>query len=237
MPQPNNNDRAPIPPVPPLVPPYVNSVYNVITQRIRARGTIFGDRVKLVLRQVEEEHWSKLKRPYLLVVPRQTRAPRDLLVDIMSFTNPREVTFVAQFDDRQSPESYLAANDIDTAERQLIFALANWRPYDHYKPTTYGGMRIQATRAPDVKVHYIFMFNEEQVIRDEDVDDDSELEPVILDEIKVNVADPRCLHCIPDPVFPPGPTMRVGVPPLPEDPCPPPECPPMFETGGDDANT
>jgi len=57
---------------------------------------------------------------------------------------------------------------------------------------------------------------------------------VILEQIKINVVDPACLHCVPDPIFPPGPKICVGVPPLPEDPCPPPDCPPLFVEEDDD---
>lgn len=229
----------PVPLPPPVVPPYFTSVYNIITQRIRAANTIFGDRVKLVLRQVDDAHWSKLQKPYLLVVPRQVRAPRDLDVDYMSWVNPREVTFVAQFDARMSEQEYMAANDIDTAEAQLIYVLAKWQPDAAYKPTTYGGMRIQATRAPDVKVHYIFMFNEVQV-RQDDVPEFGEegLEPVELDMIGIRVLDPCCVVCEPEP--PPGPNVCIigtGCPegPTPPDPCAPPPCPPIL--GGKDANT
>ena len=77
---------------------------------------------------------------------------------------------VAQVDERGSKQEYMAANDIDTAERQLIFVLAKWEPDlpgTGYKATLYGGMRIQATRAPDVKVHYIFTFNEWVIRRDD----------------------------------------------------------------------
>src|SRR5262249_19528535 len=114
----NGNDERPDPnPLPlPLVPPYVNSVYNIITRRLRLARTIFGDRIKLVLRQYDETHWSYLTKPYLLVVPRQTRAPRNVDIDYMAWDDPREVTLVAQFDGRGSEAEYLAANDIDTAE-------------------------------------------------------------------------------------------------------------------------
>jgi len=233
-----NTDNDPRPPVPPVVPPNDDSIYNVITRRIRRAKTIFGDRVKLVLRQVDESHWSKLQRPYLLVVPRQVRQPRELDVDYMSFVNPREVTFIAQFDARGSEQEYMAANDMDTAERQLIYVLAKWQPqtlYRGYKPTLYGGCRIQATRAPDVKVHYIFVFNE-VVIRRDDVVIDEELEELVLDHINVNAIDPNCLTCAEEAELPPGPEICVtggGCPEPPEvDPCAPPPCPPIL--GSDD---
>src|SRR5215475_9095862 len=120
----------PPPPVerPPVVPPIVNSVYNVITRRLRLAPTIFADRVKLVLIQTETEQWAHLKRPYLLVVPTQVRAPQKVDAELMSFIIPRSVAFIAHFDGRSSEADYLAANEIDTAERQLIHALAKWRP-------------------------------------------------------------------------------------------------------------
>src|SRR5262245_14208871 len=162
----NNGHPIPPPPVEPTppAPPTVNSIYNVITRRIRLAETIFGDRVKLVLRQVDNDHWARLKKPYLLVVPRQNRAPRQLEVDRMSWVNPREVTFIAQFDGRGSEQEYLAANDIDTGERQLVNCLASWKPLPNYEPTVYAGMRIQGTREPDVKVAYTFLFQEVWVI-------------------------------------------------------------------------
>jgi len=220
------------------VPPMIESVYNVITRRIRAAHTIFGDRVKLVLRQVEDSHWSKLQKPYLLVIPRQTRNPREVDVDYMSFVNPREVTFIAQFDGRGSEQEYQAANDIDTAELQLITVLAKWEPFTNYKPTTYGGLRIQATRAPDVKVAYTFLFNEVQVIQEALVVDDDDLpDEVELDTISVRMIDPCCVVAEEETQ---GPKICVeeggGCPEEPEpDPCAPPECPPIL--GGNDAST
>lgn len=242
--QPNGNGNLdPVPPLAPLVPPYFESVYNMIVKRIRAAGTIFGDRVKLVLRQVDDAHWSKLKKPYLLVVPRQVRAPRELDVDYMSWINPREVTFIAQFDARMSEQEYMAANDIDTAEGQLVYVLANWQPETRdrgYKPTTYAGMRIQATRAPDVKVHYIFMFNEVVIRQDAAIFDESELpEELTLDTIGVRIIDPCCFLIPPEPIQ--GPKICVQTNPIcespvtPPDPCAPPPCPPVL--GGDDAST
>jgi len=243
----NNGYPAPPPPVerPPLVPPYVNSVYNIITRRIRLARTIFGDRVKLVLRQVEDEHWARLPRPYLLVVPRQTRQPREVDVDYMSFVDPREVSFTAHFDGRMSEQEHLAANDIDTAERQLIFVLANWRPLPQYNPTLYSGMRIQGTRVPDVKVNYVFIFNEQIVLPDEPPmfeGEDDLLEELQLDGIGVHVNDPTCATCVCEPELPPGPKICVtggGCPvELPPDPCAPPPCPPILgESNGDTTDT
>jgi len=235
-----NVNPDPMPPVPPVVPPDDVSVYNLIVLRLRAAKTIFADRVKLVLRQVEEDHWSKLERPYLLVVPRQVRNPRELDVDYMSFVNPREVTFVAQFDAHGSEAEYQAANYIDTAERQLIRVLVKWQPetlYRSYKPTLYGGMRIQSTRAPDVKVNYVFTFNEVVIQQDVPVFDESELpEELVLDHINVNVMDPTCITCAGEPELPPGPNFSVtggDCPEQPEpDPCAPPPCPPIL--GSDD---
>lgn len=229
----------PPPPRPPVVPPYAESIYNIVTRRLRLANTIFGDRVKLVLRQEDIEHWSNLALPYLLVVPTQTRAPRELDVDYMSFVNPRVLTLIAQFDGRGSEKEYMAVNDIDTAEQQLIFVLANWQPateHSQYKPTLYGGMRIQGTRAPDVKVTYLFTLNEQVVLPDEAPLFPGEwgadaLAPVVLDGIHVNVLDPCCnMPCM---IIPPlGPDFFVtggGCPcPQPPDPCAPPPCPPIL---------
>jgi len=230
----NGFARPPEPPVqpPPLLPPRVDSVYNVITRRIRAAKTIFGDNVKLVLRQTDSEHWSKLPKPYLLVVPQQVRSPREVDVDTMSFVNPRVVTFVAQFDGRGSEAEYLAANDIDTAEMQLIFVLAKWRPDDiSYRPTEYAGMRIVGTREPDVKVVYSFTFNEEVVLRDEPpIFDEPEPEELELEGIHVHLNDACCEGCIPEPIGPPFTVSGGGcrADPPPPDPCAPPECPPIL---------
>lgn len=233
----NNNNGFHRPPQPPperplLVPPYVNSVYNVITRRLRKANTIFADRVKLVLTQESTEHWSRLNRPYLLVVPQQVRQPRQLEVDYMAFVNPRVVTFVAQFDDRNSEKSHLAANDIDTAERQLIFVLAKWQPAINYKPTEYGGMRIQATRSDAVKVSYQFVFNEQIALPDEPPEIDAEeLQELTLDNINIRVVDPCCppplppCECEPEP-FPQINITGGGCPsPKQPDPCAPPPCP------------
>jgi hypothetical protein len=231
----NGHDIPPPPPdpAPSFEPPRFNSVYNMITRRLRAANTLFGDRVKLFLRQIEDEQWSKLKRPYLLVVPRQVSRPREIDIDYMSFVNPREVMFIAQFDDRMSEASYLAANDIDTAEAQLIKVLCNWMPLVNYKPTLYNGMRIQSTKAPDVKVAYTFIFYETVVLPDEaPIFDESELPwPAVLDGIGIHVSDPACNTCVCEPEYPPGPNISVsggGCPPerLP-DPCEP-QCPPIL---------
>lgn len=235
-----NTQLPPPPPVkrPPLVPPYRDSINNVVVRRLRAAGTMFGDRVKLVLRPDEIDHWTFLKKPYLLVVPTQTRNPRKLdLNEPMSFINPRELTLVAQFDDRGSEASYLAANDIDTAESQLIQVLANWLPVTigiAYEPTLYGGMRLQATRAPDVKVNYMFTVQEWKVIVSPDIDGDSTIDDAAIDaRFDIHVQDPcACLPCEIIPLLSAeflisGGGCRVSVP----DPCEPDPCPPIL--GGD----
>lgn len=224
-----------IPPPPPsrapaFRPPRINSIYNVLVTRLRMAQTIFGDRVKLSLRQLEDDSYTRLERPYLLVVPRQVRSPRPIGDDV-TFIDPREVMLVAQFDDFASELSHLAANEIDTAERQLVYVLGNWKPSMAYRPTLYAGMRIQSTRQPDVKVVYTFMLQETVVLPDEPPEFDLENIPVALqwDSIIVRLHDQFCCEQPCEPECPTGPTIsvtsggcRTEPPPDPcEEPCPP----------------
>lgn len=172
-------------------------LYNMVVRRLRTSGTIFNRNVKLVLRQMSEEHWSLLTLPYLLVVPTVERPVQrpNIDQDQDSFIVPRAVTFIAQLDGRGSESEYLAANDIEVAEKQLIQALVNWRPFPHYNPTQYGGMRVEATRAPAVKVAFVFYFYEELVI-EESCGCDEDYEPLEVENLIVNVTadcgDPVC---------------------------------------------
>jgi|GEM_PF-3582723 len=215
-----------------IVPPRIESLFNVVTRRIRAAQTIFGDRVKLDLRQRSEDQWSALATPYLLVNPLTTRPSRD--VDADSMVNPRLIQFIAQFDGRGSEAEHLAAIDIETAEKQLIYVLANWQPQSlrfGYRPTTYSGMRIEGTREPKVKVVYLFTFNEQIVLPDplsfgeEDIPDES----VVIDGVAIHVSDPCCnVQC--EPVAPPDFSVAVTggeCPSTPVEPCEP-GCPPML---------
>lgn len=216
--------------------PTFESLYATVTRRIRASGTIFGDRVKLVLRQADLQHWSKLDRPYLLVVPTQTRQPTNLEVDVMSFVNPRAITFVGQFDGQGSEAEYAAAREIEIAEKQLIFSLANWPPppnssFSFYRPTLYAGMRFQEAREPDVKAHFYFTFEEQFYLENVNVPeaiDDSDL--AILEAIGVHMRDPCCNIPCERPTLP-GPKIKVtggGCPqPPPPDPCAEEPCPPI----------
>ena len=216
--------------------PIFESLFNMVTRRIRSAGTIFQDRVKLVLRQRDIEHWARLPKPYLLVVPTQTRAPINVEIDQMSFVNPRVVTLVAQFDGEGSEAEYRAANAIETAEKQLIYVLANWpppsdeSPISSYWPTLYGGMRLIETREPDVKAHYFFVFQEQFVIKEEFMAEP--LQTLELQAMAVHVNDPCCAPCEPE-CEPAGPSICVtggGCPiPTPEDPCAEPDCPPILE--------
>ena len=214
----------------------IESLWNIVTRRIRASGTIFGDRVKLVLRQSDLAHWAKLRLPYLLVVPMQTRPPTSLNIDFMSFVNPRAVTLVAQFDGEGSEAEYAAANAIELAEKQLIFILANWTPeptgtFSAYRQTLYGGMRVQETREPHVKCHFYFTFQEEYVLIEISEIDDADLLGG-LGRITVNVSDPCCVPyeeessvSMPDICVTGG-----GCPQEPEpDPCAEPPCPPILD--------
>jgi len=217
-----------------IQPPRIESLYNVVTRRLRSARTIFEDRVKLDLRQLPEEHWSYLAKPYLLVNPMQTRPAREFTDE--SMINPRIIQFVAQFDGRASEAEYLAAIDIETAEKQLLWVLANWQPQGlrfGFRPTTYLGMRIAGTREPDVKVTYSFSFNEYFLPPDpppefEDEADDS----VEIAEVVLHVNDPCWQQLIEMP--PRDFSVRVsggGGPTPPDAPCEP-VCPPMLDEGG-----
>jgi len=189
-------------------PPVVESLFNVVTRRVRAARTLFGENVKLVLRQLDTEHWSLLQVPYCLVVPTVTRpaALRPMDADYDSIINPRSITFIAQLDGRGSEAEHLAANDIELAERQLIDALVNWRPFPWYKPTAYAGMKLAATRAPDVKVSFVFLFYEEIVLPEEEIGVD---DLAVLDGITVHVNDPCCTCPPPEPECVPAPNIYV----------------------------
>ena len=217
-----------------VLPPASNSIYNVIVRRLRMAGTIFGDRIKLDLRPSDAEHWTKLDKPYLLLVPQQNRSPQRVDIDYPSFVNPRVVSLVAQFEDCNTEASWIAANAIDMAERQLVYVLTNWQPpgasnFSHYRPTSYGGMRIQSTRAPDVKVVYQFVFNEEVVLDEPPIIDINEIPfGMEVDRIAIRINGPCCPE-----ENPPGNVPNICVdecPSPPEPPCDPP-CPPIL--GGD----
>jgi hypothetical protein len=173
-----------------LARPEFVSLYELVTLRIRAAGTVFGDNVKLVLRQREDEHWSRLPLPYLLVVPTVTRPEpvRPHSEDDDTIVVPRSVTLIAQLDGRGSEAEHAAAADIELAERQLIFALVNWRPTECYKATMYAGMRLAGSRLPDVKTSFVFIFPEEIGLPDQTVG----LDELELDRFVVNFSAGCC---------------------------------------------
>ena len=84
-----------------------------MVRRLRAARTIFGQNVKLVLRQISEEQWSLLTLPYLLVIPTVTRVrparPPELPVE--SIVNPHSITFVAQLDAHGSEAEWRVRED------------------------------------------------------------------------------------------------------------------------------
>jgi hypothetical protein len=153
-----------------------DGLYNATVRRIRRANTIFGQNVKLVLRVLSEEQIALLGWPYLLVVPTMTRvqAPtraaqssdeRDTII------NPRSMAMIAQLDGRGSEADWMAAVDIELAEKQLIAALVNWRPQPHYHPTLYAGMKVEASRATAVKCSFVFTAYEELgIVADSDED-------------------------------------------------------------------
>jgi|SRR5262245_6639666 len=190
--------------------PYIDSLFNVVTRRIRAAGTIFGDNVKLVLRQLETEQWSLLQLPYCLVIPTVTRPDvRAVDEDRETIINPRSLTMMCQLDGRDSEAEHLAANDIEIAEKQLVGALCNWRPARHYKPTAYAGMRIQNSHSPDVKVQFVFMFYEELYLFNDDEVIGIPMEAAV-GGIYVGVNEPCCPGDEPDPCAPVPPISVTG---------------------------
>jgi hypothetical protein len=192
------------------------SLFNAVVRRVRWFNTIFGDRVKLSLRQLDQEQWALLDPPYLMVVPTVVRIPqlRPVETELEDIINPRSISFLAQFDARASEHEWEAADDIELAEKQLINALVNWRPNEFFKPTQYAGMRIEGTRVPDVKVQYVFVFFEQ--IR---FDCEPEIGPECseLGDIFVNVRSdcgpPPCDPC--QPCAPHDPSVFVVDPPMP----------------------
>jgi|SRR5262245_11850934 len=138
------------------------SLYTKIVRRLREHDTMFKDNIKLSLRQISEDQWSRLPKPYLMVFPTLTRI-RTVIVDqpVPDILNPRSVTFVAQLDGRGSEHEWMACEDAELAEKQLIDVLVNWQPAKNYKPTVYGGMKVEGTRQPAVKIAFVFVFPEE----------------------------------------------------------------------------
>jgi len=182
---------------------FIASLYETVTRRIRAARTIFGDNVKLVMRQLDTEHWALLQLPYCLVVPTVTRPEiRPADQDRETIINPRSVTMICQLDAHDSEAEWAAATDIEIAEKQLIGALVNWKPAPHYKPTAYAGMRVMAARAPDVKVSFIFTFYEELYLFNDDeigIAFDDPANAAQLDGIEVRVNDGCCPADVTDP--------------------------------------
>ena len=100
------------------------SLYELVTRRIRIAQTLFGQNVKLVLRQLEDEQWSLLTPPYLLVVPTMSRPqmkpPDSGGSSIDQIINPRSITLIAQLPAHGSEAEWAAASDIELAEQQLL---------------------------------------------------------------------------------------------------------------------
>jgi hypothetical protein len=190
------------------------SLFNAVVRRLRLSSTMFDDRIKLSLRQLEQEQWTHLEPPYLIVVPTIVRIPqlRPVESEVEDIINPRSITFLAQFDARASECEWEAADDIELAEKQLINALVNWRPNQFFKPTQYAGMRIEGTRVPDVKVQYVFVFFE-QIRFCEDLEpgpECSELGDIFIN-LRNDCGPPPCDPC--RPCAPADPTIFVVDPP------------------------
>jgi hypothetical protein len=196
---------------------YSESLFNAVVRRLRNANTIFGDNIKLVLRQLDQEHWALLKPPYLLVVPTVVRIPtlKADEIETEDITNPRSITFLAQLDGRGSENEWMAADDIELVEKQLINALVNWRPNEHYKPTGYAGMRIEGTQIPQVKVAFVFVFFEQIRFDCEPEIGDQAPQCSELGDIKIRLHNdcgpPPCDPCAP--CAPGDPTIFVLDPP------------------------
>lgn len=174
------------------------SLYNLVVKRIRSCNTLFHDNVKLVLRQLPDDHWANLVLPYCLVVPTfsQPIVKEPPYADMDTFVNPRRVTLIAQLDGRGSEAEWMAADDIELAEKQLIGCLVNWRPLKHYRPTLYAGMRLMGSRIPDVKVNFVFVFYEDIAVADSSIglDGDGTGEMLVLGDFVVTASGNDCLE-------------------------------------------
>lgn len=138
-----------------------DSLWGLVVRRIRGCQTIFGNNVKLSLRSIEEDQLSRLPLPHALVVPSVERPsgtpPKN---ELPSAILPRGATIYAQFDPRGSDQEYLAAADIELARYQLLDCLVNWKPAVNFDPTTFGGLRVLAIKAPQVRASFSFNFFE-----------------------------------------------------------------------------
>lgn len=188
-------------------------LYTLIVRRLRACGTMFENRIKLILVFEEEEQKSALPLPYLLVIPTIER-PRVTFPDLdqNEFINPRYIAFVGQFSagasDLADGGAWQAADAIDAAGTQLMLALINWRPTLNFKPTIYAGMKLLGPRQPEVKVVWNFCFLEQFTAPEYCGCEEGASE---LDNIAVNIIDPCAEECPPPCPPPPCPTPpRIG---------------------------
>lgn len=141
--------------------PTGDSLYAAVVRRIRAAETVLGDNVKLSMRQVDEDQLSRLPLPHALVVPTVDRPPnRPVPNDFDVIVAPRAVAIICQFDGFNSDQEHLAAATIEQVRYQLLDCLVNWRPFPHYEATGYGGMRVEAVKAPAVRLSFVFTFYE-----------------------------------------------------------------------------
>lgn len=141
--------------------PEGDSLFSAVVRRIRAAQTALGDNVKLSLRQLEEDQLSRLSMPFGLVVPTVDRPPnRPASNDYDFVVAPRSIAVICQFDGFNSDQEHKAAAQIEVVRYQLLDCLVNWRPFSHYDATGYGGMRIEAVKAPAVRVSFVFSFYE-----------------------------------------------------------------------------
>lgn len=141
--------------------PAGDSLFAAVVRRIRSANTVLGNNVKLSMRQVEEDQMSRLPLPHALVVPTVERPPnRTVVNDYDVISAPRSIAIICQFDGFNSDQEAMAAAMIETVRYQLLDCLVNWRPFHHYNATGYGGSRIEAVKAPAVRVSFVFTFYE-----------------------------------------------------------------------------
>ena len=141
--------------------PEGESLFGQIVKRLRAADTLLGQNIKLSMRQIDEEQLSRLPLPWALVVPTVDRPPNRAVVnDYDVIVAPRSVAIIGQFDGGNSDQEHKAAASIEVVRYQLLDTLVNWRPFAHYEATGYGGMRVEAVKAPAVRVSFVFTFYE-----------------------------------------------------------------------------
>lgn len=147
------------------------SVFADAVRRLRGYGSIFGDRVKLSLRERNDENQlSRLTPPYAQLIPtvdrpRNTRPP-DQPVETLDI--PRSFVVMANFDAKDSNDEFLAIDQAEEARMQLISCFVNWQPRQNYKPTQYQGSRVISLDGPNVVMAFVFTLQEQLTACDDE---------------------------------------------------------------------